>query len=131
MKKRAINEGMFREVQGAIRTEPIRFAMNFWGNVGDVLAPCGSTACIAGWIVTIDLRKRFAKKWKGLSEPQRWKQAVRSVERSSEASHDGRVVLRKAAKLAGISEEQAEALFFSEHWPEEFRREQDRLEAQL
>lgn len=118
--KPKVNEAMFRKVIQAIEDEPGRLFMGDWVMVmseegeddGDGF--CGTTACIAGHACVIDFMKEHQVGWSNacrameLTEPFKGKLICIDYE-------------EEGADLLGIDDNQADVLFFVEHWPEPFR----------
>lgn len=104
-----MNKPLFRKIIKAIRDEPRRFNMGNWIITDDREAPCGTTACIAGFAVI-------------LSKPKyQWKKTAASL-LSRYRKSEKFLFEVEAAKLLRISESQADDLFFVSGWPDRFAR---------
>lgn len=99
-----VNVELFQEIKQKILEEPRRLNMSTWACIrepgmswGDLMPPCGTTACIAGWATFIDAEKR------GLSKES---VSINAVE---------------AANLLGLTRENAGDVFVAICWPRSFR----------
>jgi hypothetical protein len=69
LKGKTMNIKLLKQIIKEIQAEPLRFDIFEWSNTCDKIAPCGSTACIAGWAVAIDLRSKGKRMgWKSIVE---------------------------------------------------------------
>jgi hypothetical protein len=100
--KRKLNVKLLRRIQKHILEEPKRFWMGWWetSSIPDVNpAPCGTTACIAGWALALS-GERIADYNPGV----------------------------RAARILGLSADGYNKLFFSYAWPEPFLSRYERAE---
>lgn len=91
-----LSQQALRRLRGArrrIAAEPRRFEMETYLSEGDPVAPCGTAACIAGWV---SLNTRVSRK--------RWWE-----------------IREHAIVLLGLTQEEATALFNSGRWPDPYR----------
>lgn len=108
-----------RELQKLIMKEPRRLDMYDYLDIGSLVAPCGTAACLAG-SVNIDVVMRRKKK--------SWKEAGKILDRHSDI-HGAHIQFATAMGHLGITETQAQALFYLEghnltgpHWPSDFEK---------
>jgi hypothetical protein len=90
-----INVELLEQVKQHILMEPRRLDMGLWSHNCDPdnpdNSPCGTTACIGGWAIILAGEKEGG--WPG----------------------------GQAARLLGLSKEQASLLFHVSYWPDEYR----------
>src|SRR5438105_274495 len=103
-----MNKDLLLKVKEAILAEPIRFNMGSWVSITDVWAPCGTTACIAGFAVVFDKETDLHP------SPGLWKETgiKLDVEDNRLPFCDGSIAKRAQTAL-GLSHQQAELLFFT------------------
>lgn len=97
-----MNVKLLRKIKKEILAEPLRFDMHGWFNADDRIAPCKSTACIAGWTVALD----------HMGKTTSWKSVIAQ---RNDGDAEG-----EARRLLKLDFEQANRLFFIAGWPREF-----------
>lgn len=117
-----MNVKLLREIQLHILTESHRFDMSNWFDTRDAVAPCHTTGCIAGWALALDLQKRKAISWKS---------AIASLERKEQDMDDKFNASVEARRLLRITEEDSQALFHVDYWPEPYKAEYEDLKDQF
>lgn len=102
-----MNTERLRQVQESIRTHPLKFSMNQWAKGVLVAAnpECGTTACIAGWVL-----------------------AHHFDHINGSAYAEPLAVPTYAKYILGITDDQADDLFFYQHWPFEFSERFERAD---
>jgi hypothetical protein len=95
-----MNVKLLRKIQAAIKAEPRRFVMNNWINRRSRVAPCGTSACIAGHAVLLS----FKLPWKEAA-------GLRLKEHPS----------IEAMRLLKLSYNEATLLFYESAWPYQFK----------
>ena len=70
-----MNRELLIKVRDAIEAEPMAFKMSMWISK-DIISPCGTTACIAGWAAT--LSDGFVNPWDALDAKLRADQSTHS-----------------------------------------------------
>lgn len=110
-------KAIFDRVIDALRARPEQLDMAKWFRCSELTSPgfpnplqsCGTTACLAGWIAT-------------LQEPElkitNSFPAGNGYWQGTEANHEP--VSRVAARSLGLSMLEADKLFYVSHWPREF-----------
>jgi hypothetical protein len=103
--KNELNVKLLKRIQKAIKEEPRRLNMNWWVTTDDEDAPCGTSACIAGYAVILSrIPKQVTTKI--------WVSVAKRCEHS-DFRHDSQ-------KLLGLNGNQATRLFDETNWPEQF-----------
>ena len=101
-----MNVELLTRVKEAILREPKQFYMGSWfANDSSYyihyeIPNCGTTACIGGWAVVLG---------KGFHNPREADEAI------------GSRIGREPETQLQLTPEEGNRLFFSEHWPEQFR----------
>lgn len=93
-----MNTKLLLKVKAAILAEPLKFDMAAWF-APEKKSPCGTTACIAGWAISLD------RKWKRLKPGL------------SQMRHFYFRPEKLAGEAIGIDFDQTERLFFRCNWP--------------
>jgi hypothetical protein len=119
---------LLRKVQRAVRTEPRRIDMGRWSTrhhpvdvkMDPDLPRCGTTACIAGWLLTLNKLDRLgitlskAKR----SDLDKADNLILQTLHSGHTPGGRHPIVAKAEKLVGVD---GMAVFTEERWPEKFR----------
>jgi hypothetical protein len=102
----------FERVKAAILANPETLDMQTWGNNASY-SPCGTVGCMAGfcdWLMAVDGHKNTL--------------FVASGELTTRFIDDEEsVVINNAKQFLGITESQADSLFYTWNWPRDFRGE--------
>lgn len=119
-----MNVKLLKRIQRAIKRRPAQFNMDRWFSQHPNVPHCGTTACLAGWALTLDARKAHQK----ASPLKAARQFLESCgERQRTYIRVGGLynfrMVEQGAMLLEISKEQAEKLFFVHNWPSNFRNE--------
>lgn len=104
--KKKINKSLIRKIIKNIEAKPLRLEMGDYVDLHDGVAPCGTSACIAGWAVIID---RMEKHKIGYQNAAKLANTV--------ATH------AEAVRLLGITGDQSARLFFADEWPTPFSQQ--------
>ena len=96
-----MNDFVLKKVRQAILQAPQHFDMSVWD--------CGSAACIAGWVCRLSGIK---------------------VDIDASVAELGESVMDTAMRCLKISQKQANNLFFSGRWPEQFQGENEDRDAE-
>lgn len=110
MPKLKINVKLLRQIQRAIKKEPRRFEMESWVNIFDSIAPCETTACIAGHAIIIDFMRKGGT----------WKRGGRKLYDRIDARRLTGLTQYRAGKLLGLEAVQSSRLFHLSEWPKRF-----------
>lgn len=110
--KSKINVRLLRAIQRQIAKEPEQFCMSSWFLKNDAIPNCGTSACIAGWAVTVSQKTNPLRAAKSM--------CPRFEERDVLVGLANDRVAPKARRLLGLSLMQGELLFYKENWPEQF-----------
>jgi len=117
-----MNVTLLNQICKAIEREPRRFNMGDWISLdpfndvylpGSEQAPCGTTACIAGFAVMLDSC--------GVSSspnPGAWRSTMLDIVENDRCPID-----RHAKDLLDLTEDQSDLLFYATAWPESFRND--------
>jgi hypothetical protein len=108
-----MNVDLLKQVADAIEKDPVRLDMSSWTDTDDAVAPCKTTACIAGWAVTLSLAKQ------ALDDPKAWRKAVVSMDRENRPLS----ISDSAVEKLGITDAQSEKLFHADGWPKDLYNE--------
>lgn len=109
-----MNVKLFRKIQREIKKEPRRFNMEDWVDVharGHNAPPCHTTACIAGWATV--LSRPFPKSIKSFAAKARRLDLM------------GETYKAPAQDALGITDAQADRLFYVSQWPIKFAQAYD------
>lgn len=128
--KRRPNYRLLRQIRDEILKEPLRLDMNAAVYIADDVAPCGTTACIAGFaLMDREIRQRKVD-WKkaGMCLVGKLPMSCNSLKMSWRSAEP------RARRLLGLNFEQSESLFHVRNWPMDFRidyytKENTRIEA--
>ena len=99
----SLNRPLFEAVARAIHNHPDHFDMDSFVNVG----PCGTTACIAGWALSLSMPTAGTRPLENLRG------------RFRDPASPG--VEATAAVLLGLTGDQRDKLFYVGEWPLTFR----------
>lgn len=113
-----MNVRLLRRIQREILKEPRRFDMDNYFDMNALQARCGTSACIAGWALV--LKRHPGKPITETNFPKLARMAQRGVDRLSYGRNA--VLEERGIKALGITEEQAERLFYHAGWPQPFER---------
>lgn len=102
-----MNIKLLRKIQKAIMQEPEQFDMDYWFQTKEGVPNCGTTACIAGWALSLSQKKNPL-------------QVAVTIDKNF-GLFDYSGVRNLAAKVLEITIEQADNLFIKTHWPRDFR----------
>lgn len=105
---------MLRRIARLIQLRHKQIQMKTWLALKPGAGPCGTTACIAGWAVTLDqigkpMPKLAFNKFKRLAD---WRQTIGGTQ--------NRIMEKHGAKALGLTKEQADLLFYVIAWPYRF-----------
>jgi hypothetical protein len=111
-----MNTELLLKVKKQILKEPRQFGMTTWFEYSLAIPNCNTSACIAGWAITLGLKK---------SNPL---EGARAIKNNFPTNKGFDSLMEFAAKkvyelsipLLDITEEQAHRLFSEEEWPNEF-----------
>ena len=118
----AINKKHLRQLQTVILEEPKRLDMNHWvvkflkadrKNEFNIkyIPPCKTVGCIAGWECTLHPKKAKELGWSGLQKYYD-RTATATTEYATTES-----TVKVATELLGLTENQAQILFYPTAWP--------------
>lgn len=126
-----MNTKLLNKIKRTITRRADQFDMRYWfmklRKEINTVSHCGTTACLAGWAITLGDEKNKLGKKKAFSPLKGIRNNFRGSFGKSEESPDYIVlfqseeVINKASELLGINRDQAMRLFFSQNWPEQFR----------
>ncbi len=107
-----MNIPLLRRIQKRILKEPRQFQMDNWFNHSPSVYPnCGTAACIAGWAVTMSMKK---------GNPKKICQLLTGALTTDWTDNDK--ITRKAMKFLQLdTPEAAKRLFIQSRWPSVFR----------
>jgi len=116
-----MNVKLLRRIQRVIKKRADQFDMNTWFNKDSTASHCGTTACLAGWALTLAGRKSHQ-----LASPLK---IARGLCQGFNENFDSIGVIGgernytiavKGATELGLDYNQAEKLFYINHWPAKF-----------
>lgn len=130
-----MNTKLLNKIKRTITRRADQFDMQYWfkklRKEVNTVSHCGTTACLAGWAITLgDEKNRLGKK-KAFSPLKGVRNNFRGSFGESEKSSDyiglmqSESVIIKAKELLGINHDQAMRLFFSQNWPGQFQYPND------
>ena len=114
-----MNKIELKAIAKKIVKESVRFHMGHWALTGDSIAPCGTIGCIAGYAILRDVMKKKEMNWVNAGE-----YVNRKVMFSSYDTYDPAKI---GAKLLGINASQANVLFYTDQWPDEFQEDYNKI----
>jgi len=114
-----MNTKLLLRVKRAILRHPKQFDMSRWFfYVGADVPRCGTTACIAGWALTLDGKTTPLKMAKRLYKKLTGGELREGGAMGGIYNND---IESRAAKALGLTEHQARWLFHVHNWPREFQ----------
>jgi hypothetical protein len=105
-----MNVKLLRQVAAAILNEPKAFDMEAWFDHSSQVAPCGTTACIGGWMGVILMKKKRPGDLI-ISGGWEWDVVNQKMEH---------LALHKTWGECGLDQDQRDRLFYDYNWPDEF-----------
>jgi hypothetical protein len=110
-----MNVKLLRKIQRVILKRPTQVNMSTWFSAEHGAEECGTTACIAGWAITLDLAKG--------KRPTPLAAAKKIAPGNSHwvAGNHAKKVRALANRLLGIKRFMATRLYLAGAWPDEFR----------
>jgi hypothetical protein len=124
---RTINRKLFRQIQQVVLESPRRVDMDGWVRESRQ-SDCGTACCIAGWAKVLSYKR---------VDPNRLKESVLLISSWLHGQDFGVLsedqgspsIFHDARRLLGLSSKQAAVLFYSDYWPEVFKRRERKLQA--
>lgn len=108
-----MNVKLLRKIRDEILKKPLRLDMGNWVNRQDDIAPCNTTACIAGWAVILDKQNRYKTKWTD--------EATVAI-RDNQASPLRSYFETTGQDCLDLTRIQAQRLFYCQSWPAQFSK---------
>jgi hypothetical protein len=113
-----MNIELLKKVAEAIKRRPEQIEMDTWFELRTGAGECGTTACIAGWAVTI------------ADEGVKRKPLLAAMKLFPDFQRDGKIsgrynenMIAAGAVALGISDSEAVRLFLRTEWPQPFREQ--------
>lgn len=118
-KTKRINYPLLRQIRDEILKRPKQFEMSTWFSKDPGAPMCVTTACIAGWAVTIDKSKPecISPLVGAKSISPKFGNGLDYL--SGNVAHK---MQRRGRQLLGLNSSQANGLFMVSGWPDRFRR---------
>lgn len=104
MKPKKPNKSLIKKIIAAVEKQPLRMQMQAFARLADDIAPCGTSACIAGFAVALS----------GKVKARTWAQVIRKLYPNTDFHQEARKLLR-------LNPDQAYALFYADNWPADLR----------
>lgn len=114
---------LLRQAQEAIKSNPTHFDMDYWFSTNG----CGTTACVAGWVCTLDNASKLKKNLKPDTQIMRACSVVSKAQREDEEMDTASLALKL---LSGKKTDATSWLFHIEDWPDEIWRKYNQAERQ-
>lgn len=111
------NWPLLRQIMKDIAAKPLRLDMREGVDLDDSIAPCRTTACIAGWATVKQIQVKTKLNWAKSAA----KIPHKNWDGSPSTVADWAVIETRAGRLLGLNYEQKERLFYKDNWPDEFK----------